>query len=85
MIHWKPIAEYVEPNWVRLGTVLPPSLFWRPNKGATLGYIRDGELFDLKWIYVSDANKVTDFSIVNEPSDNITTLNVARLGGAQKG
>jgi hypothetical protein len=46
MIHWKPIVEYVEPNWVKLGTDLPPALFWRPKKGASLGYIRDGELFD---------------------------------------
>jgi hypothetical protein len=64
MIHWKPVGEYVEPDWVRLGTDLSPTLFWRPNKGAN---IRDGELFDAKWVYVCDSNKVTDFSTVNEP------------------
>ena len=71
MIHWKPIGEYVEPNWVKLGTALPPVLFWRPKKGATLGYIRDGELFDAKWVYVCDSNKVSDFSTVNGPDDNV--------------
>ena len=59
MIHWKPIGEYVEPNWIQQGTALPPMLFWRTSKGATLGYIRDGELFDAKWVYVCDSNKVT--------------------------
>ena len=39
-----------EPNWVKLGTELPPVFFRRPKKGATLGYIRDGELFDAKWV-----------------------------------
>ena len=42
MIHWKPAEEYVEPNWVKLGTELPPTLFWRPKGGATLGFLRDG-------------------------------------------
>jgi len=50
MIHWKPVGEYVEPDWVKLGTDLPPTLFWRPKHGAILGYIRDGELFDAKWL-----------------------------------
>ncbi len=55
MIHWKLIAEYIEPNWEKLGTDLPPVLFWRSAKGsATLGYIRDEELFDYKWVYVCD-------------------------------
>ena len=78
MIHWKFIGEYVEPNWIKHGTALPPVLFWRPNKGATLGYIRDGELFDAKWIYVCDANKVSDFSTVNGPGDNIIDLDTHR-------
>jgi hypothetical protein len=43
-----------------------------------LGYIRDGELFDAKWIYVCDANKVSDFSTVNGPGDNIIDLDTHR-------
>ena len=49
-------------------------LFWRPKQGATLGYIRDGELFDAMWLYVCDSNKVSDFSAVNAPGDNRTHL-----------
>lgn len=78
MIHWKPISEYIEPNWEKLGTDLPPTLFWRPAKGATLGYIRDGEVFDAKWVYVCDANKVSDFSVVNAPGDNVVSLDDRR-------
>jgi hypothetical protein len=78
MIHWKPVEEYVEPNWVKLGTDLPPVLFWRPKKGATLGYVRDGELFDAKWVYVSDSNTVSDFSTVNGPGDNVIDLDASR-------
>jgi hypothetical protein len=74
MIHWKPVEEYVEPNWVKLETELPPILFWRPVKGAMLGFLRDGELFDAKWIYVCDANKVSHFSAVNTPADNVVQL-----------
>lgn len=74
MIQWKPVADYVEPEWDRPGVALPPLLFWRRNKGATLGYIRDEELFDAKWVYVSDANKVTHFSAVNAPGDNVVDL-----------
>ncbi len=32
MIHWKVIDEYVEPNWVKDGTEMPPWLFWRKSK-----------------------------------------------------
>lgn len=78
MILWKPISEFVEPNWVKLGTALPPTLFWRPKQGAIIGYIRDGELFDAKWIYVCDANKVTDFSVISSPGDNVVELNESR-------
>ena len=74
MIHWKPVGEYVEPNWVKLGTDLPPTLFWRSVKGAVLGFLRDGELFDAKWIYVCDANKVSHFSAVHVPGDNVLEL-----------
>jgi hypothetical protein len=76
MIHWKPIGEYVEPNWVQLGTDMPPVLFWRPKKGATLGYIRDGELFDAKWVYVCDSHKLSDFSTINGPGDNSVDLDL---------
>jgi hypothetical protein len=74
MIHWKPVAEYIEPNWVKDGTALPPFLFWRKQKGAVLGYIRDEELFDWKWVYVCDANKVTHFSEVNGPESNVVDI-----------
>ena len=78
MIHWKPAEEYVEPNWVKLGTELPPTLFWRPKGGATLGFLRDGELFDAKWIYVCDAKRITHFSTINAPGDNIVDLDTYR-------
>jgi hypothetical protein len=77
MIHWKVIGDYVEPDWVKLGTDLPPTLFWR-SKGATVGFLRDGELFDSKWIYVCDANKVSHFSVVNTPDDNVADTMPAR-------
>lgn len=78
MIHWKPVAEFVEPNWLKTGTDVPPFLFWRSKKGAVLGYIRDGELFDAKWIYVCDSNKVTHFSEVNGPGSNVVDLETFR-------
>ncbi|MGE0022968.1 MAG: hypothetical protein AB7S70_04975 [Hyphomicrobium sp.] len=78
MIHWKPVSEYVEPNWIKDGTALPPFLFWRTRKGAVLGYLRDGELFDWKWLYVCDANKVTHFSSVNGPESNVVDLGSVR-------
>lgn len=78
MIHWKPVSEYNEPNWVKNGTAMPPLLFWRPKKGAVLGYVRDGELFDAKWIYVCDSNKVTHFSEVNGPESNVVDLGTFR-------
>jgi hypothetical protein len=74
VIQWNEIADFVEPDWERAGTTAPPSLFWRPKKGATFGYIRDGELFDAKWIYVSDSNKVSHFSLVEGPGDNVVDL-----------
>ena len=67
MVHWKSIADFIEPNWETPDAELPPVLFWRPRKGATLGFIRDGELFDAKWVYVCDSNKVSHFSAVNAP------------------
>lgn len=68
MLQWKEFGDFVEPDWERLGTaVAVPSLFWRPKKGATFGFVRDGELFDAKWIYVSDANKVSHFMTIEGP------------------
>lgn len=79
MVHWSIIADYTEPDWERVGTTAPPQLFWRPKKGATFGYIRDGELFDAKWIYVSDANKVSHFSLVEAPDEGkVVDLNAFR-------
>ena len=43
-----------------------------------LGYVRDDELFDNKWIYVCDANKVTHFSEVNGPESNVVKLDEER-------
>lgn len=76
MIHWKQIDEFIEPNWERQDPKqVPPSLFWREAKqAAVLGYIRDGELFDYKWLYVCDSNKVTHFSEVNGPESNVVEL-----------
>lgn len=79
MIHWKSVDEYVEPNWVKLGTELTAALFWRPNKGATFGYIRDGELFDVRWIFVCASSKVTHFSAVNEPGSNVVAIPETRV------
>jgi len=74
VVQWKDIADFVEPDFDGTGSPPPPALFWRPKKGATFGYIRDGELFDAKWIYVSDSNKVSHFSLVEGPSDNVVDL-----------
>lgn len=68
MVQWTEISGYSEPDWERLESAVAPTLFWRPKKGATLGFIRDGELFDAKWIYVSDANKVSHFCLVEDPA-----------------
>lgn len=68
MLQWKEFGDFVEPDWERLGTAAAePTLFWRPKKGATFGFVRDGELFDSKWIYVSDANKVSHFMTIEAP------------------
>jgi hypothetical protein len=63
---WQLISGYLEPNWAAT-TNVAPSLFWRKGKGAVLGFIRDGELFDAKSVYVCDANKVTHFSEIVAP------------------
>lgn len=78
MIAWQPIAEFVEPNWDKVGQTAAPVLFWRPAKGATFGFIRDGELFNATWIYVSDANKVTHFVAINPPVEKVVDLAARR-------
>jgi hypothetical protein len=57
---WQPITKYIEPNWDEAGE-FSPFLFWRQRNGAMFGFIRDGELFDAKWVYVCDSNKATHF------------------------
>jgi hypothetical protein len=73
VLQWKTIADFVEPDWERVGTAAEPALFWRPKKGATFGFVRDGELFDNKWIYVSDANKVSHFVLITGPDESSVT------------
>ena len=68
---WKPIAEYVEPNWEKVGDI-PAMLFWRARKGAAFGYIRDGELFDAKWVYMCDAGRASHFSAITAPDAKVT-------------
>lgn len=75
---WKPIAEYIEPNWEKAGDI-PAMLFWRARKGAAFGYIRDGELFDAKWVYISDAHKATHFSEIIAPDAKVVELNAFGL------
>jgi hypothetical protein len=74
MIDWQAIGLFKEPDW-DTGTTKPePVLFWRPGKGATFGFIRDGELFNATWIYVSDSNKVTHFVAINPPAEKVVDL-----------
>ena len=76
---WKPIAEYVEPNWEEVGDI-SPMLFWRARKGAGFGYIRGGELFDAKWVYICDASKATHFSEISAPDRTVVELDTIYLG-----
>jgi hypothetical protein len=82
---WKPIADYVEPSWDKVGDV-SPMLFWRARKGAALGYIREGEVFDAKWVYICDASKATHFSEISAPVAKVVELDAFRLrdGGPQE-
>jgi hypothetical protein len=75
---WKPIAGYVEPSWETAGDI-PAMLIWRARKGAAFGYIRDGELFDAKWVYISDAHKATHFSEIIAPDAKVVELNAFGL------
>ena len=74
MIHWKHINEFIEPNWEKVGTEVPPALFWHAKAGAVFGYLRDGELFDHKWVYVCGSHMTTHFSEVNGPESNVMKL-----------
>ncbi|MEI9900908.1 MAG: hypothetical protein WDN31_13095 [Hyphomicrobium sp.] len=88
MIHWKQINEYIEPNWEKINPEKSPAtLFWRGAKGAVYGHIRDGELFDHKWVYVCDSNKVTHFSEINGPESNVVEMAAfqARVGASPFG
>ena len=76
---WKLIAEYVEPSWEEVGDI-SPMLFWRARKGAAFGYIRDGELFDAKWVYICDASKATHFSEISAPAPKVVELDTIYLG-----
>ena len=68
MITWTPIAKFVEPVWDQPGHTPLPVLFWRPSKNAaTFGFIRDGELFDVNWLYVCDSNKCSHFADITAP------------------
>jgi hypothetical protein len=68
VIEWKQIKEFTEPDWEKVNAERhPATLFWRGAKGAVFGHIRDGELFDHKWVYVCDSNKVTHFTEVEGP------------------
>jgi len=71
VVYWKPIDEFIEPNWEKVAESGPATLFWRGKKEtAVFGHIRDGELFDYKWLYVCDSNKATHFSEVNAPESD---------------
>lgn len=66
-MNWKPITDYVEPDWDS-GRDAAPMLLWREKKGgAVYGFIRDGEVFDHNWVYVCDANKVTHIAEITPP------------------
>jgi hypothetical protein len=64
---WRPIDDYQEPAWDDAGGGIAPMLVWRQHAGVALGYIRDGELFDTNWVYVSDAANVSHFAVVTAP------------------
>jgi hypothetical protein len=83
VIHWKQIDEFIEPNWEKVGTTAAAHLFWRGSKKPVFGFIRDGELFDYKWLYVCDANKVTHFSEINGPESNVVEMQAFRPDDAE--
>ena len=80
---WKPIADYVEPSWDNVGDI-SPLLFWRRRNGAAFGYIRDGELFDAKWVYICDSNKATHFSEVSAPDEKVVELDAFTMRDGER-
>jgi len=80
---WKPIVQYVEPSWEEVADIVP-MLFWRARKGAAFGYIRDGELFDAKWVYMCDSNKATHFSEISEPDAKVVELDALTLSSDER-
>jgi hypothetical protein len=80
---WKPIVQYVEPSWEEVADIVP-MLFWRTRKGAAFGYIRDGELFDAKWVYMCDSNKATHFSEISGPDAKVVELDALTLSSDER-
>jgi hypothetical protein len=80
---WKPIADYVEPSWDKVGDS-SPMLFWRARKGAAFGYIRDGELFDATWVYICDAGKATHFSEISARAPGVACPMIAWAGANRR-
>ena len=48
------------------------------------GYIRDGELFDAKWVYICDASKATHFSEISAPDEKVVELDTFRLRDGER-
>ena len=67
-----------QPSWEEVGDI-SPMLFWRARKGAAFGYIRDGELFDARWVYICDASKATHFSEISAPDPKVVELDTIHL------
>jgi hypothetical protein len=80
---WKPIVQYVEPSWEEVADIVP-MLFWRARKGAAFGYIRDGELFDAKWVYMCDSNTATHFSEISGPDAKVVELDALTLSSDER-
>ena len=54
-------------------------------QGRCIRLHRDGELFDAKWVYISDAGKATHFSEISAPDDKIVALDAFRLRNGERG
>ena len=81
MIHWKKIDEFIEPNWEKMAALASPALFWRGKKEvAVFGYIRDGELFDHKWMYVCELEQGDSFLRGERPREQRGAASPRRLG-----
>ena len=81
VIHWKKIDEFIEPNWEKMAALASPVLFWRGKKEvAVFGYIRDGELFDHKWMYVCEFEQGDPFLRGERPRQQRGAASPRRLG-----